>query len=100
MFSFQSFKSTEGGEDVAEEVKKVKIDEGKPKETQLEEVVDEVGWELPVSQRGMLSGCSSTLPHLNGHHTLGKRSVQFSAIWARCKPHAPVGWGWAANSQG
>ncbi|XP_066486376.1 peptidyl-prolyl cis-trans isomerase FKBP3 [Tiliqua scincoides] len=41
LFETQSFKSTESAEQVAEEVKKIKIDEDKPKETQPEEAVNE-----------------------------------------------------------
>ncbi|KAJ6654021.1 hypothetical protein lerEdw1_007530 [Lerista edwardsae] len=52
LFETQSFKSTEGADDVAEEVKKVKIDDSKPKETQLEEVVDEWDEALMTMSKG------------------------------------------------
>lgn len=44
---FQSFKDTESTEQVAEQVKNIKIDESQTKMTKSEEVVDEVSWEVP-----------------------------------------------------
>lgn len=41
LFETKSFKDTESTEQVAEQVKNVKIDEGQPKKTKSEEVVDE-----------------------------------------------------------
>ncbi|XP_007434202.1 peptidyl-prolyl cis-trans isomerase FKBP3 isoform X1 [Python bivittatus] len=41
LFETKSFKDTESTEQVAEQVKNVKIDEGQPKKTKSEEVIDE-----------------------------------------------------------
>lgn len=77
MFSFQSFKNTESTEQVAEEVKKIKIDEEKPKETQSEEAVNEVGWGA-----GDLVGCWGLEALLSGGKVLNFAAVLLFSLGA------------------